>query len=82
MNLYKEDTENGIVRVNPSTVMNSFGMGEMIEAQNNSSVASMFGSSMMTNTDIWVELLDNEQLLETQYDLVKGSWPKAYNEVV
>jgi len=82
LNLYKENTENGIVRVNPSTVMNSFGMGEMIEAQNNSSVASMFGSSMMTNTDIWVELLDNEQLLETQYDLVKGSWPKAYNEVV
>lgn len=82
LNLYKENIENGIVRVNPSTVMNSFGMGEMIEAQNNSSVASMFGSSMMTNTDIWVELLDNEQLLETQYDLVKGSWPKAYNEVV
>ena len=82
LNLYKENTQDGIVRVNPSTVMNSFGMGDMIEAQNNSSVASMFGSSMMTNTDIWVEMLDNQTLLESQYDLLKGSWPKAYNEVV
>ena len=82
INLYKENTENGIVKVNPSTVMNAFGMGEMIEAQNNSSMASMMGSSMMTNTDIWVEMLDNQSLLENQFDLVKGSWPKEYNEVV
>ncbi len=72
----------GIVRVNPSTVMDAFGMGEALEAQNNSSMASMFGSSMMTNTDVWVEMLDNQELLESQYDLVKGSWPKEYNEVV
>ena len=82
INLYKENTEDGVIKVNPSTVMNAFGMGEMIEAQNNSSVASMFGSSMMTNTDVWIEMLDNQKLLESQFDLVKGSWPKAYNEVV
>lgn len=82
INLYKSNTENGIVKVNPSTVMNAFGMGDMIEAQNNSSVASMFGDTMMTNTDIWIEMLNNRQLLETQFDLVKGNWPKAYNEVV
>ena len=82
INLYKADTENGIVRVNPSTVMNAFGMGDMIEAQNNSAMSTVFGSSMMTNTDICFEMLDNQQLLESQYDLVKGSWPKQYNEVV
>ena len=82
INLYKADTENEIVRVNPSTVMNAFGMGDMIEAQNNSAMSTVFGSSMMTNTDICFEMLDNQQLLESQYDLVKGSWPKQYNEVV
>ena len=82
INLYKPNTENGIVKVNPSTVMNAFGMGEMIEAQNSSSVASIFGDTMMTNTDIWIEMLNNQQLLESQFDLVKGNWPKAYNEVV
>ncbi len=82
INLYNENTENGIVRVNPSTVMNAFGMGEVIEAQNNSSMASMFGGTMMTNTDVFIELLDNQQLLETQFDLLKGHWPKEQNEVV
>ncbi len=82
INLYKENIEDGIVRVNPSTVMNAFGMEEMIEAQNNSSMASMFGSSMMTNTDVFIEMLDNQQLLESQFDLIKGNWPKEYNEVV
>ena len=82
INLYRANTDDGIVRVNPSTVMNAFGMGDMIEAQNNSAMSSVFGSSMMTNTDICFEMLDNQQLLESQYDLVKGSWPKQYNEVV
>ena len=82
INLYRANTDNEIVRVNPSTVMNAFGMGDMIEAQNNSAMSSVFGSSMMTNTDVCFEMLDNQQLLESQYDLVKGSWPKQYNEVV
>jgi len=82
INLYRANTDNGIVRVNPSTVMNAFGMGDMIEAQNNSAMSSVFGSSMMTNTDICFEMLDNQQLLESQYDLIKGNWPKQYNEVV
>ena len=82
INLYRANTDNGIVRVNPSTVMNAFGMGDMIESQNNSAMSSVFGSSMMTNTDICFEMQDNQQLLESQYDLVKGNWPKQYNEVV
>lgn len=86
INLYKEDTENGIVRVNPSTVMNALGMGEMLEARNNSSMYSMMSGSsamqMASNTDVWTKMLDNEELLHSQYDLLAGSWPKNYNEVV
>ncbi len=84
INLYKEDTSNGVVRVNPSTVMDALGMEEMLDARENSSVSSMFGSSMtsMSNTDVWEEMLDNEELLHSQYDLVAGSWPTNYNEVV
>ncbi len=83
INLYKEDTENGIIKVNPSTTMNALGMGDMMEAQENSSMSSMFGSSMsMSNTDVWEEMLDNEELLHSQYDVLAGKWPEAYNEVV
>ena len=79
LNLYKENGENAPIRVNPSTVMDALGMGEMLEAQASS---SMMGSSMTTNTDVWIEMLDNEELLHEQYDLVAGNWPTAYNEVV
>ena len=83
LNLYKEDTSNGVVKVNPSTVMNALGMRDMIEAQENSSISSMFGSSMtMSNTNVWEEMLDNEELLHSQYDVIAGTWPKSYNEVV
>ena len=83
LNLYKENTEDGVVKVNPSTTMNALGMGDMIEAQENSSMSSMFNSSMsMSNTDVWEEMLDNEELLHSQYDVSAGKWPEAYNEVV
>ncbi len=74
LNLYKKETENGIVKVNPSTVMEQMGMGSM--TQNSKS-----GISIM-NTNVWIEMLDNEELLHEQYDVVAGSWPKNYNEVV
>lgn len=45
------------------------------------SASSMMSSSMMS-VDLWEELLDNERLLESQYEILSGTWPKAYNEVV
>ena len=78
INLYKEDTENDIVKVNPSTVMSKVGFGDMIEARDSSPI----GSVMMSNTDVWIEMLDNEELLHSQYDLVTGKFPESYNEVV
>ncbi len=78
INLYKNDDEK-ITRVNPSTVMNAMGMGDIIEAQNNS---GMMSSTMITQYDVWQELLDNESLLKAQYNLLAGKWPEKYNEVV
>lgn len=82
IHLYKADTTGGIVRVNPSTVMDSMGMGELFEARDNSSILSLTSSQMMDQNNVWVEMLDNPTLLQSQYDLLKGTWPSAYNEVV
>ena len=83
LNLYKEDTANGVIQVNPSTVMEKMGMGGMQEAKKNSPMAMISSSSInMMNEDAWVEMLDNEELLHSQYDIVAGTWPKNYNEVV
>ena len=79
LNLYKEDTENGIVRVNPSTVMNKIGFGEIMEAETTSGMMSSMG---MVSTDVWTELLDNEELLKSQYEVLAGRFPEKYNEVI
>ena len=73
MNLYKNDTEE-IVQVNPTTIFNSLGM-------DTSGYSSAY-SAMMSSYDVWVELMNNEELLKSQYDVVAGKWPSKYNEVV
>lgn len=37
---------------------------------------------MLGQTQVWGELIDNQELLESQYDVLEGSWPKDKNEVV
>ena len=80
LNLYKEDTSNGIVKVNPSTVMNSIGFSSSTESEETES-SSMFSMSFGTS-DVWRELLDNKELINSQYDVLAGKMPEKYNEVV
>lgn len=75
INLYKNDTDNDIVKVNPSTVLETIGM-------TNSYSQVMSSSSMMGNNNVWEELIDNDELLKSQYDLLAGFWPTKYNEAV
>ena len=72
INIYNEDSENGLVKVNPSQVLTKIGM------QSDDTTTA----NMMMNNDVFSEMLDNKKLMESQYDIVAGSWPKKYNEVV
>ena len=80
LNIYKEDTSDGIVQVNPSTVLDTIGMGQL----SGMSGSSIMSSSMMGggSWDVWSELIGNRTLLESQYDVIAGRWPNAYNEIV
>lgn len=80
LNIYKEDTSDGIVQVNPSTVLDTIGMGQL----SGMSGSSMMSSSMMggSSWDVWSQLIGNQTLLESQYDVIAGRWPSAYNEIV
>ena len=68
LNIYKADS-NEVVQVNPSQILSKLGMENM-------------GNMMLAETDVWQELLDNQELLETQYDVLSGKWPENYTEVV
>lgn len=74
INAYKSNTDDDIYQVNPSTVFDSIGFGSMSEM-------SSMGMSMGTS-DVWSEMISNQELLESQYDVVAGKWPENYDEVV
>ena len=69
LQIYKNDTEN-ITQVNPNTVLDELGMS-MNEMQ-----------SSFVSTNVFTEMFDSEEMNEQMYDLVAGSWPENYNEVV
>ena len=75
LNVYAKDYSGGINKVNPSTLYQDI-WGVSDETMSSSLVSSF------SNTDMWSQMIDNQDLLNSQYDLVAGSWPDNYNEVV
>lgn len=73
LQIYKGDTSNGIVKVSPESVYDKLGFGGM-------SNSPMFGAT--GGFKVWTELLGNQTLLESQYDVVAGTWPKNYDEIL
>ena len=69
LQIYK-DSDDEIVQVNPNNVLDEIGM----------SLNSM--QSEFMSTDVFVEMFDSQEMNEQMYDLVAGSWPTNYNEVV
>ena len=77
VNVYNENSEHGIVKVNPTEIVEKMGMSDMKDMQSKMNMNDTFGSF-----DVWTELLNNKDTLKEQYDLVKGTWPNKYDEVV
>ena len=69
LQIYKDDNEE-IIQVNPNTVLDELGMS-MNEMQ-----------SAFMSTDVFSEMFDSQEMNEQMYDLIAGSWPEEYNEVV
>ena len=69
LQIYKDDNEE-FIQVNPNTVLDELGMS-MNEMQ-----------SAFMSTDVFSEMFDSQEMNEQMYDLVAGSWPDEYNEVV
>ncbi len=72
LQLYKSDTSNGIVQVNPNTVMETLGM----KSSSNQSTMPL----MMNN--VWNLLFENDEINNKMYQVLSGRMPKKYNEVV
>ena len=76
LNIYNDNANSkSYVQTSPNQIMTNLGMGEMEQMQN------MYGGAMASN-EIWIKMIDNQELLNSQYDLLAGNWPENFNEVV
>ena len=67
LQIFKEDTSNGVVQVHPDTVMSNLGFSEQ---------------QGLVMGDVWTQMFENEEMNEQLYDVVAGRMPEEYNEVV
>ncbi|MGN1343129.1 MAG: ATP-binding cassette domain-containing protein [Traorella sp.] len=63
--------EYGITQVNPNTLLSSI-----------SGTSGMISSMQSATSSIFNEMIDNQEALESQYDVLAGHWPTAYNEMI
>ena len=70
LNVYRDNLSKGVYQVNPSQVFDAMGMG-MSE-----------NSIISVNMDAWGQIPDDPKLLESQYEVLDGRLPTAWNEVV
>ena len=77
LNIYNKDYSNGIVKSYPNNIFESLGIDEMM-----GSMSVGADSATYIGTEVFEQLIDNEELIKEQYTLLSGNWPKEYNEVV
>ena len=66
--IYRRNAENELVLLNPSDF-----------------IATLMGSSsslMSGGITIFSELIDNQEMVDEQYEVIKGKFPKEYNEIM
>jgi len=82
LTIYRIDEQGKAVQVNPSTTLEATGLMNMMDASAMASSNNIMMSSSMAQMDAFEALLDNEELLNLQYDVLAGRMPENYDEVV
>lgn len=77
LQIYNSDTSKDVEQINPSPFLQDMGMTPSPMMEMNPMMSQMAG-----NMNIWKELLGNQKLIESQFDVVSGKYPEAFNEIV
>ena len=67
--IYTYDTTGKLAKLNPSNLFSSIYNSNMLSSY------SSFGS-------VFSQMIDDKEVLSEQYDVLVGTWPKKYNEMV
>ena len=68
--IYTKTLQGKIVKVNPNSMFTSMSGGN--------GITSLYSSY----SSVFTQLIDDQEALDAQYDILAGSWPSKYNEMV
>ncbi len=66
--IFDENTTDRILQVNPGTLFGD--------------ITGNAAMSAYMDTDVFQEMIGNYEMLGSQYDVLRGRWPEAYNELI
>ena len=66
--IYSTDTTDGIVQVNPGTLF--------------AQITGMSQMSAFMDSDVFQEMINDQEMLTSQYEIIKGRWPESKEELV
>lgn len=86
--IYGYDANDNFITVNPSNVMTAMYSAMGISYDDNAISTSPYSQYTMQEMNVWSEIMPGvngeliNPLVKDQYDLLAGSWPTKYDEVV
>ena len=66
--IFSADTSDGILQVNPGVLFGD--------------ITGMSAMSAYMDSDVFYEMVDNRTLLDSQYQVLRGRWPEAADEMI
>ena len=72
LQIYKMDDSEKFQQINPSPLFSD------TQSQRTDALSAVG----MSTSDVWTEMIDNTDLLKSQYDVLAGEWADEYNEVM
>ena len=82
LTLYRIDEKGNPVQVNPATTLEATGMMALMQPTMTTGLSSTMMNVTNRRMNAFQPLLDNDELLKTQYDVLAGRMPQAMDEVV
>ena len=85
---YLDSEAGNSIRQHTSAVRYGYGLELQVYSADTQRITQINPSPVYTDEDgnvteeIWTEMIGNTELLESQYDLLAGSWPQDYHDVV
>lgn len=82
LQIYNTNCNGTTIQVNPSSLLDDIGLEYPVPPAVSMGLIPEEAIPMSMDIDSFTEMINNKELLQSQYDIVAGKWPENYDELV